>query len=205
MSQDLDIILNLDEPIHFSFSLSQISCNNKQENQGYQTLTCHSTIDYETHESINKDTQEKENNISSSKYSDTQIKSNISSCSTTQQSCFRGFSGTRLEINTQLLDYLNYTQGITSSFNVSNLPFSFKTQSNRINNELQIQNEFPDLSPQIPSSIQNLYKSITCTYSDASFVHAIAAQLCQDYLPMDSMSLLKTSLLLSLASISVCL
>lgn len=54
----------------------------------------------------------------------------------------------------------------------------------------------------IPKAITNLYAQIkSAGYSDWSFVHALSAQTCQEYLPMSSNVFLKKSLLLSIASI----
>lgn len=55
----------------------------------------------------------------------------------------------------------------------------------------------------IPLSVQKLHQEITKSLSDWSFVYAIAAQLCQDILPMDCYVNLKMGLLLSIASTQV--
>lgn len=55
----------------------------------------------------------------------------------------------------------------------------------------------------IPLSVKKLYEEIHKSLSDWSFVYAVAAQLCQDMLPMDCYVNLKMGLLLSIASIQV--
>lgn len=197
MSQDLDAILSLDGPIEFGFSFSQTSCTNNNSSQCSQNSSQGSKNKdpyYRVSEIVNIE-DDKENVIPAD---------NISTFSSPPQTSSACSPGSRIHINTQLLEYLNYTQNLSTSYNSkNNFPSSSNTFFNGTSNAIQFTNNFPDMSPQIPLSIQNLYKSITNTYSDASFVHAIAAQLCQNYLPMDCMSLLKTSLLLSLVSIGV--
>ncbi|XP_055842975.1 uncharacterized protein LOC129909873 [Episyrphus balteatus] len=53
----------------------------------------------------------------------------------------------------------------------------------------------------VPSSVQRLYETIKISYSDFSFVYSLAAQMCQDRVPMDCFVHLKIGLLLSIASL----
>lgn len=62
---------------------------------------------------------------------------------------------------------------------------------------------FPADVTLIPLSVSKLFDQITSHFSDFAFVFAVAAQMCQDLLPMDSFIHLKIGLLLSLASIEV--
>lgn len=62
---------------------------------------------------------------------------------------------------------------------------------------------FPPDITLIPSSVSRLFDQITGRYSDFAFVFSLAAQMCQDLLPMDSFIHLKIGLLLSLASIDI--
>lgn len=62
---------------------------------------------------------------------------------------------------------------------------------------------FPADVTMIPLSVSKLFDQITSRYSDFAFVFAVAAQMCQDLLPMDCFIHLKIGLLLSLASIEV--
>ncbi|KAL5277275.1 mei-218 family protein [Megaselia abdita] len=62
---------------------------------------------------------------------------------------------------------------------------------------------FPADVTLIPLSVSKVFHHITARYSDFAFVFAIAAQTCQDLLPMDCFIHLKIGLLLSLASIEV--
>ncbi|XP_058811277.1 minichromosome maintenance domain-containing protein 2 [Topomyia yanbarensis] len=59
---------------------------------------------------------------------------------------------------------------------------------------------YQELSP-IPASIRDLYSSVTEQYSDYCFSYMLAAQLCQDTVPMNSYNSLKLGLLLSITSI----
>ncbi|XP_062542643.1 minichromosome maintenance domain-containing protein 2 [Armigeres subalbatus] len=54
---------------------------------------------------------------------------------------------------------------------------------------------------EIPSSIRNLYTSVVEKYSDFCFSYMLAAQLCQEEIPMSAFNELKLSLLLSIASV----
>lgn len=54
---------------------------------------------------------------------------------------------------------------------------------------------------EIPSSIRKMYSSVTEKYSDYCFSYMLAAQLCQEEIPMCAYNEFKLSLLLSIASI----
>lgn len=62
------------------------------------------------------------------------------------------------------------------------------------------QNEQYDTT-KVPSSVQRLYETIKISYSDFTFVYSLAAQMCQDRIPMDCFVHLKIGLLLSIASL----
>ncbi|XP_055525043.1 minichromosome maintenance domain-containing protein 2 [Wyeomyia smithii] len=66
--------------------------------------------------------------------------------------------------------------------------------------EASVTSVYQELST-IPSSIRELYTSVTEKYSDFCFSYMLAAQLCQDEVPASAYNSLKLSLLLSIASI----
>lgn len=95
---------------------------------------------------------------------------------------------------------------VTSSDDETTYPIVKRIQRYTLPKRSQLFFALPAIRPTpslIPESIMNLYQKIKAVYTDYAFAHAISAQLCQDALPMDAYVTLKQSLLLSIISAQV--